>query len=219
MTVPPAESAVHVAKFRLDQMEDGVALPQGPLLPVPLLHRELAAGMLARASYDGSRPVIAVHPGSGGKAKQWPLDSYLQLLEELRAGLGPFLVIFSGPAEDDAAKDRLDAFARGRTGAVHIADADLPAVAALLRSADLYIGNDSGVSHLAAAAGCRVIALFGPTDPARWRPVGEAVEVIRSPELADLPVSKVFDRVRDILAAAGAEPPGRKKDNGGSEES
>jgi ADP-heptose:LPS heptosyltransferase len=61
-----------------------------------------------------------------------------------------------------------------------VRDVPLRVLGALLGRAGLYVGNDSGVSHLAAAAGAPTLALFGPTDPAVWAPVGPAVETVRS---------------------------------------
>lgn len=195
VTIPPAGMLVPIPQYRLRQFGADLVPGDGPLLPVPKLHQELAAGILSRGGFDGFRPVVAVHPGSGGKTKCWPLDRYLSLLGDLKSRVDPFIIIFSGPAEDDAIKDRIDAFVRGRFGVLHFSDADLIAVAALLRSSDLYLGNDSGVSHLAAAVGCRVIVLFGPTDPALWRPQGPQVEVLWSADLAGVPVAAVYERV------------------------
>jgi ADP-heptose:LPS heptosyltransferase len=73
-------------------------------------------------------------------------------------------------------------------------------LAAVLARAGLYVGNDSGVSHLAAAAGCPTVALFGPTDPALWSPVGPRVRAIRSRTGAmdGLAIDEVLGIVRDV---------------------
>ena len=200
VTVPPAGSAVPAAAFRLSQLGGEATDAPGQLLPVPPLHRELAAGMLGRAGHDGTHLLLAVHPGSGGASKRWPLENFLAVIEQLRERFDPFLLLLSGPAEDDAFKDRLDGFVRGRAGAVHYADADLLAVAALLSQADLYLGNDSGVTHLAAAVGCPVLALFGPTDPAVWGPAGAGVTILRAPDWEGLTVADVASRITAILS-------------------
>jgi hypothetical protein len=199
-TVPPEGAARSAALFRLSQCGAEGPVPGMPLLPVPPLHRDLARGMLGRAGHDGTRPLLAVHPGSGGPAKRWPLENFLAAVGLLRERIDPFCLFLSGPAEDDAFKDRLDRFVRGRSDAVHYAGADLIAVAALLAGADLYLGNDSGVTHLAAAVGCPVVALFGPTDPAVWGPVGSAVTILREPDLSRLSVGAVAAAVAGILS-------------------
>ena len=98
-----------------------------------------------------------------------------------RAGLPTLLLV--GPADDEVVRDlatRLD-----RPVAV-IANGPLLVLAALLRRARCYLGNDSGLGHLAGLLGVPTLALFGPTDPARWAPVGPRVRVLRRQPLADL---------------------------------
>ena len=201
VTIPPHGSTVPVARFRQDQLRGGAEIAPWPLLPVPLLHRELAAGMLSRAGHDGFRPIVAVHPGSGGRAKNWPLERFFQLIVRCKEQFDPFIILLSGPAEETM-QDRIDAFSRQHDSVVHFAGADLAAVAALLQASDLYLGNDSGVSHLAAAVGCRTVVLFGPTDPVLWAPpAGKAVEVIGAADLADITVGAVYERIIAILGA------------------
>ena len=83
--------------------------------------------------------------------------------------------------------------------------APLPRVAALLSVTRLFVGGDSGLTHLAAAAGAaRVVALYGPTNPRVWAPVGEQVTVVTPPgplpaAMADLPVAQVLEVVRGLL--------------------
>ena len=119
--------------------------------------------------------LIAIHPGSGGSAKCWPAERYVALIECLVEG-GYRPVVTFGPA-DDAVRRRILPRINGRD--VLIAEG-LP----LLEMADLYarcramIGNDSGMTHLAAATGTPVIALFGPTDPAVWGPRGKDVRIL-----------------------------------------
>jgi ADP-heptose:LPS heptosyltransferase len=118
---------------------------------------------------------LAVHPGSGSPAKNWPADRFAALVRAHGAG-GPWLLVI-GPADEDAA-----AALQGLPGAVPLRQAPARVLGALLARAGLYVGNDSGVSHLAAAAGAPTLALFGPTDPAVWAPVGPLVEAVRSPD-------------------------------------
>src|SRR5262249_20309027 len=79
------------------------------------------------------------------------------------------------------------------------------ALGALLARAGVYVGNDSGASHLAAAWGARTVALFGPTDPAIWSPVGASVTIVRSPtgRMQDIPLTSVLDAIRQQLPFAG----------------
>jgi heptosyltransferase-3 len=104
---------------------------------------------------------IAIHPFSGGRRKNWPLARF----RELAARLGEIVGWSAGPEEPLDAATRFD---------------DLWSLAQWLARASLFVGNDSGISHLAAACGVPVVALFGPTDPRVWAPRGTNVRVVAS---------------------------------------
>jgi ADP-heptose:LPS heptosyltransferase len=103
-----------------------------------------------------------------------------------------------GPADEDAA-----APLRGLPGAVPVRGAPIRVLGALLAKAGLYVGNDSGISHLAAAAGAPTLALFGPTDPAAWAPVGPRVQTVRSPnmKMEGLDLATVHDAAARLAQA------------------
>jgi ADP-heptose:LPS heptosyltransferase len=119
-----------------------------------------------------ARGFLAMHPGSGAPAKNWPSERFAALATELSPG--PFLLV-DGPA-DAAAVAGLD----GAGPFVRASRLPLRTLGAVLRRAGLFVGNDSGVTHLAAAWGTPTVALFGPTDPETWSPVGRRVAVARS---------------------------------------
>ena len=124
-------------------------------------------------------PIVAVHPGSGSDKKNWPLQNWIQLGDHLLKNLPGSLVIVAGEADASQTaklqsvwKSPLVRFAQNRP---------LPELGALLKNA-IFVGHDSGISHLAAAAGASCILLFGPTDPAIWAPLNENARVIRAPD-------------------------------------
>lgn len=173
LTIPPPESPMHVSLYRAHQLPLLNRLTQEETSNSPLRRH----GQKRHHSGNGI-PRIILHPGSGGR-KNWPVDRYIALAEELRRERGCSIVFIAGPAEASAVRRRLTHFADGERG-VLIADASLSEVASLLADAALYIGNDSGISHLAAAIGTPMLAIFGPTDPRLWAPAGECVCVVRS---------------------------------------
>jgi ADP-heptose:LPS heptosyltransferase len=133
---------------------------------------------------------ITIHPGSGSPAKNWPLDRYIDLIKTLRTRGHEILLVLGEadaplrPALDAALPDipRLDSL-------------PLTDLAPSLAACALHIGNDSGITHLAAAVGIPVVALFGPTDPATWSPRGRIPPTLLRPpsgDLSDLPVSEVL---------------------------
>ncbi len=141
---------------------------------------EMAADMEKRSLMDAvppSRlsPGVLVHPGSGSTRKNWPLSNFLQAADMLRRDGFPTVFIL-GPAE----RERMNA-ADIKTGPLANACTpdDLKELAALLLTSDGYIGADSGVSHLAGFIGIPTVAVFGPSDPERWKPNGRAVRVVR----------------------------------------
>lgn len=113
---------------------------------------------------------LAIHPGSGSPAKNWPAARFAELVRS--RGAARWLLV-RGPADDGVA-----ALLETVPGARVARDLPLRVLAALLARAGAYVGNDSGVTHLAAASGAPTIALFGATDPRLWAPVGPHVEVV-----------------------------------------
>ena len=118
--------------------------------------------------------VLALAPGSGARAKNWPITFYKTVADSWQREWGGKVIIILGPVEEERAEiDHLF------QEAIMVRRLNLANLAAVIRHCDLYVGNDSGVTHLAAASGVEVIALFGPTDPAQWAPRGKGVTVVR----------------------------------------
>ena len=115
---------------------------------------------------------VTIHPGSGSIRKNWPLERFYAVADELRKEEYS-IVWIAGPAEEEW---------RFPAGDVLVKERPLPVIAALFSRSCLYIGNDSGITHLAAAVGCPAIAIFGSSDPAVWSPRGERVKVVYKKE-------------------------------------
>jgi len=144
------------------------------------------------------QPVIAIHPGSGSQAKNWPVENWISLFSPgSRFADLERLVVISGEA-DEAQTDQLEREWKNRN--VRFArNLPLPSLAAVL-ARSTFIGHDSGISHLAAAAGANCILLFGPTNPDVWAPRNDNVQILRAPngKLSNLSIEKV----ETALAAA-----------------
>ena len=188
----PPDAAVHISR-RLVEPLNALGITPGDVDP-PLLQftaeEDAAAASLRRAL---PRRFLAVHPGSGSLAKSWPKERFVEFIDTLDAG--PFLLVV-GPADADAA-----APLRDHRNAVIADNLKVRRLAALLGQAAVFVGNDSGVTHLAAAAGAPTVALFGPTDPAVWAPVGANVRVLRgrSERVDGLEVEEVVEATRTFL--------------------
>lgn len=123
--------------------------------------------------WDGKR--ILIHPGSGSKRKNWGLNGFIEVFEKIESiGINPEMI--AGPAEESIARSMSENLPAG-TG-IHRLER-LPDLAKLLARSGGFIGNDSGISHLAAFLGIPTVVIFGPSSPARWKPFGPLVEVLR----------------------------------------
>jgi ADP-heptose:LPS heptosyltransferase len=129
---------------------------------------------------SGPGPFLAVAPGSGHPCKNWPLPHYYEATRALAWQHGLRVIWLAGPAEE-----AILPYLRGLAAAQdHLLLTGLPltAVAAVLARCLLYLGGDSGLTHLATAVGMPgVLALFGPTDPRVWAPQGKGVRILQAP--------------------------------------
>ncbi|HWB83356.1 MAG TPA: glycosyltransferase family 9 protein [Bryobacteraceae bacterium] len=147
--LPPKSSGIHAADFYLNQVR---RLSDCPSDGVP------------RIACGTTREDFAViHPFSGGARKNWPLENFQALARQLSRVMPVHWC--AGPEDPPLA------------GAMRIDD--LYELACWLSRSRLYVGNDSGITHLAAAVGTPVLALFGPTDPLVWGPRGSNVRIGR----------------------------------------
>ena len=139
---------------------------------------------------------IAIHPGSGGAQKCWPAASFVTVIEHLWQRGYPILLL-AGPADHERFSGIQSSLSSPpEPGMVEVLiDAPLVVVAEHLQQCKCYLGNDSGMTHLAAMLGIPTIALFGPSDPAIWRPLGPDVEVIQERALEQLPVNMVIESI------------------------
>lgn len=154
--------------------------------PAVDLDLEPAHGMAAdRFLRDAGAPAnfIALHPGSGSPKKNWPLDNWIELGAALRdANPDASLLLVSGEAETGNLAPLTSAWKRQNIPFSHANSLPLPVLSVLLRRASLFIGHDSGISHLAAASGPPCLLLFGPTEPGVWAPRNPKVTVLRAPD-------------------------------------
>ncbi len=147
--------------------------------------------------------LIAIAPMAARADKTWPIDRYVELTRRLLAGpcAGLRVGVVAGPYEDHVVAPFT---ALGSSQIVPmVGNPDLMEVAAALARCRLFVGNDSGISHLAAAVGTPTLALFGPTEPANYAPRGRCARVVRAPRRNGLPA--MADLTIDAVMAAAME--------------
>jgi heptosyltransferase-2 len=150
------------------------------------------------------RPLAAFHPGSGSEKKNWPLQNWIDLGNRLLTS-GDFrgsILIVSGEADERQIRQLERIWKHARVAFAK--NLPLPHLAAVLEHG-IFVGHDSGISHLAAAAGANCILLFGPSDPAIWAPLNENVRVLRAPDgdLCQLDVDLVWAAIDQELMRIG----------------
>ncbi len=170
---------------------------------------ELAAGREERDRLAAGAPLVVLAPFSSARQewKRWPLERWTAVAA-LLARDGTRVVVAAGPGEEADAR-RLAAEAG--EGVVFPGTWSLRHLAAVLAHADLFVGGDTGPMHLAWAAGCRVLAIYGPTDPALNAPFGPGHRVLAPPRptkrwtsesFPGITPERVAGEARALLAAA-----------------
>lgn len=182
---PPEKWDRHICEWYFQQLDS-----QGLKLPMyePALR------------YEPMGPLV-VHPGSGGRAKCWPIERFEKVIARLR-NQGWHVQPIVGEVElEQWPREQLERWRRD--WAVRCLS-DLDELADVLEGAMMYVGNDSGPTHLAAQMGLPTVALFGPTSPRLWRPRGPMVRVLAPSE----PTAMTWlepDQVLDALVSLRRE--------------
>lgn len=171
----PDELAHRPVSANLARMFPSAAVEAGPP-PTGADARAVVAtcpGALAPARDNPHGPAV-LHVGAGSEAKRWAVHHWVGLAEDLRARRERVELI-AGEVEHERLRGSERAAFEGAGGRFIFG---LDALADLLRGARVFAGCDSGPTHLSAALGVRTLALFGPTDPRVWAPVGARVDVV-----------------------------------------
>jgi heptosyltransferase III len=129
---------------------------------------------------------LALHPGSGSEKKNWPEAKWRELIQKLS---GSPLLLVGGEAEEGRLERLAEAAPCELARSLPLAE-----LAARLSTCALFVGHDSGISHLAAAVGTPTVVLWGDTAEAVWRPLGEHVTILKG--LMEIPADTVLQTVK-----------------------
>lgn len=170
--------------------------------PAPVAWFDAADMARASALLPAGRSVVVLAPTANWAPKIWPAERFVALFQRLAEGSLPGAVpaIVAGPGvtEDAIARPVLDAL----PGAIDlIGRLSLPEIAAFLSRVALFVGNDSGLMHLAAAARAPTLGLFGPTNAAEYAPSGRRAAVCAGRTMDDISVDAAWDASVRLLAA------------------
>jgi ADP-heptose:LPS heptosyltransferase len=167
---------------------------------VPPAEDERECERFITASFGAAGRFIVVHPGAGKPQNVWPADRYAEAARILGRALGCGVVATAGPADTATLAALLDACV---DRPFVVSCPSLGFLGALLRRSTLTLCNDTGVMHIAGAVGARCVAVFGPTDPARWKPVNQTVVAVqgRDGSVDSVSVDQVVTAARALLGA------------------
>ena len=148
-----------------------------PHLQLTEIEQTTAQRFLAEAGVTSERLLIGIHPGGNWEYKLWSAEKYIQLGTALSKQKNATILLFAGPNERKLQTQVADIM---DISPILVKTENLREVAALIAACDVYIGNDTGPMHIAAAVGTPVVALFGSTNHIRSGPYGEKHTVVQS---------------------------------------
>jgi len=186
---PPREEKIHVALYLASCLKKS-GLPINPEKAIDEAQRR---PLLGEGKPSRSGRTIVLHPGSGSKKKVYSPEFWLNLIRNKDRGTSHTWILLLGPAEE-----KWDQIISKELSGIEIEIIHSPhkdRLLSLLNKASLYIGHDSGITHLAAMLGTRTICLFKNSDPLQWAPLGPDVTVIPS----DKPLRAIYKKIKDEL--------------------
>ena len=178
----PRESGLHLIEFRRAQMDRIFGSTPG-FSATPRIQWTRDEDRFAERFWAArpGNPGVAVHPGASGPRKRWPAPHFAEVGRSLARDPSCRPLLLEGPLDGEAVKEVRHGLGEDSVRWETVRIENLSRLAAVLGRCRLYVGNDSGITHLAAALGVRTIALFMDTDPRVWAPRGPRVEVLRRP--------------------------------------
>ena len=214
--VPVDRDKMHTVDYQLEALRMlGIQIKSSELvLPLSQEDHAFADRIMDEYKLNDGRPIVLIHPGARWWFKSWPLECFSKLADGIKQNLNCHLIFAGGSADQDIVNKIQKSMT---TKAISlIGKTTILQLAALLKLCRLFIGNDNGIMHVAAAAGTPVIAFFGLTDPLLWGPRGTGHVVFYkgidcSPCFPDgcvrgdqscmrlIMISEVLDAVKNIL--------------------
>jgi lipopolysaccharide heptosyltransferase II len=222
---PRAHTAANAV--RLVEHAFGAPAPRAepPPLRLPDAARREAAALLGALAARAAGPLVGVHPCGGRPIKQWDADRFGDVAARLARERHATIVLTGADADRPIADAVRAALPPGAPLVDLVGRADLERLAAVLARLDLLVTGDTGPMHLASAVGTPVVAIFGPSDPARYAPLGSPARIVRI-DLACSPCNRIRrppercvghtpDCLRGVEAAAVFDAAAALLDEGG----
>jgi len=187
---PQREEKIHVAVYL------GSCLKKSglPINPDETIDEARKRPLFTKDKPSRSESTIVLHPGSGSKKKNYSSEFWLNLLRNKDLRIAHTWIVLLGPAEEKWDQIISKELSETEIEIIHSPHKDK--LLSLLKKASLYIGHDSGITHLAAMLGTRTICLFKNSDPLQWAPLGPNVSIITH----DTPLHIIYTKIRDEIS-------------------
>lgn len=192
---PPERTKIHVARYLAECLKKA-GLPADPEKALKSARNQ---ALLKQEPTLIRQPMTVFHPGSGGQFKNHPPDFWIELIDESSKASflgGHDFVVLLGPAEERLYPFFTENLRHRNTQILFYPE--IEDLIPLLGKASLYVGHDSGITHLSAMLGTPTIALFKRSSVPQWSPLGPAVRVIQSEETSPDLVGKVLRQSRQV---------------------
>ena len=163
--------------------------------------REVDA-LLHKSKADVGAPLIGLFPGAGHESRRWPLERFAQLAGSLIRNDGARPIVFAGPEERELVSQMRQLFPAGTVILDRLTIRQLAAAQARLA---VFVSNDTGPMHIAAAVGAPVVLLLDRRAPESYVPLSQPKRVIYSVTIPEIPVEEVYCATRELLVAGRTE--------------
>jgi ADP-heptose:LPS heptosyltransferase len=190
---PPIEYSSHATQFLIEQLSDVPVIQQGV--------QQIVSGLAQRPikSLSLSRQRIVIHPGAGALDKCWAAENYLELISRLCEQEKPVRILLGEVERERWSADQIAQF---QTAAEIVWPATYVDLLTELREASIFIGNDSGPSHLAGMIGVPTLVIFKASNPDQWRPLGPMVRIAANPAAS----GKIVELLNEMQKSQNAPP-------------
>ena len=152
--------------------------------------------LLKKARAGSDAPLVGMFPGAGHPSRRWPLERFAELARRMETDDGVRVVLFAGPEERPLVRQMRSAFPRSTIVFDQLSITELAAAAARLA---VFVSNDTGPMHIAAAVGTPVVMLLGHPTHTAYVPPGERHRVIHSRAMEEITVGQVYEAARSAL--------------------
>ena len=187
---PQREEKIHVAAYLASCLNKSGL----PINPDEAIDEAQKRSLFIKDKPSKSESTIVLHPGSGSKKKNYSPEFWLNLLKNKDLRIAHTWIVLLGPAEEKWDQIISKELSEIEIEIIHSPHKDK--LLSLLKKASLYIGHDSGITHLAAMLGTRTICLFKNSDPLQWAPLGPDVTIITH----DIPLKVIYKKIRNELS-------------------